>query len=151
MGNVHLRFPSVTQKRRLLNSLLCRFVMSSLPSLCIFELCLLITLPCSPKAELWRAQLNGMGIAKGAAQRDRPNAYETHIGLGWRSIIKTCSVELHMEDPFRTQMLLIWQVLSEMLGLFFELTWLLDGVSRRCFYSVNFLCSRGQSYRKICT
>ena len=53
-----------------------------------------------------------------------------HIALGRRSIIKTYSVRLHMEDSFRTQILLPWQLLVDMLGLFFEATWLLDGVSR---------------------
>ena len=59
-----------------------------------------------------------------------PLANVFHIALGIRSLIKTYSVRLHMEDSFRTQMLLPWQLLIEMLALFFEPTWLLDGVSR---------------------
>lgn len=45
-----------------------------------------------------------------------------HIALGRRSIIKTYSLGLRLEDSFRTLMLLLWQLLIEMLGLFFEPT-----------------------------
>ena len=38
-----------------------------------------------------------------------------HIALGWRSIIKSYSVRLHIEDFSRTLMLLLWQLLIEML------------------------------------
>ena len=61
-----------------------------------------------------------------------------HVALGRRSITKTCSVRLHLEDSFRTQMLLLWQLLIEMLCLFLEPTWFLDDVLG--FYTVNFLC-----------
>ena len=50
-----------------------------------------------------------------------------------------------MEDSFRTQMLLICTERDTWLVFLTYLT------SRRCFYRVNFLCPRGQSYRKICT
>ena len=61
-----------------------------------------------------------------------------HVALSRRSITKTCSVRLHLEDSFRTQMLLLWQLLIEMLCLFLEPTWFLDDVLG--FYTVNFLC-----------
>ena len=49
-----------------------------------------------------------------------------HIALVIRSIIKTYSGRLHMEDSFRSEM----QLLIEILSLFYEPTLLLDGVSR---------------------
>ena len=51
-----------------------------------------------------------------------PLANVFHIALGIRSLIKTYSVRLHMEDSFRTQMLLLWQLPIEMPVLFFEPT-----------------------------
>lgn len=53
-----------------------------------------------------------------------------HMALSMRSIIKTYSVRLHMEDSLRNSILLLWQLLMEMLFLFIEPTWPLDGVSR---------------------
>jgi len=49
-----------------------------------------------------------------------PLANVYHIAVGIKSIIKTYSVRLHMEDSFRTQMSLLWQLLIEILGLLFE-------------------------------
>ena len=48
-----------------------------------------------------------------------PLANVYHIALARTSIIKTYIVRLHMEDSFKTLMLLPWQLLIEMLGLFF--------------------------------
>ena len=45
-----------------------------------------------------------------------------HMAHGRRSIIKTYSFRLHIEDSIRTLMLLLWQLLIEMLGLFCEST-----------------------------
>jgi len=45
-----------------------------------------------------------------------------HIALGRRSIMKTYSVRVHMEDSFRTEKLSLWQLLMETLDLFFEPT-----------------------------
>ena len=64
------------------------------------------------------------------------------FALGRSSKIKPYSVRLQMEDSFTSQMLLLWQLLLEMLGLFSEPTLLLDGVSIG-FYTVNFLCFKG--------
>ena len=50
----------------------------------------------------------------------------TYIALDIRSIIKTYSGRLHMEDSFRSQM----QLLIGILSLFYEPILLLDGVSR---------------------
>ena len=58
-----------------------------------------------------------------------PLANVYHIALGIRSI-KPNSIRLHIEDPFITQMPLIWQLLIEIFALSFEPTWLLDGISR---------------------
>ena len=44
-------------------------------------------------------------------------------------MIKTYGVRQHMEDSFRSQRLLPWQLLIEMLALLFEPTCLLDGAS----------------------
>ena len=52
------------------------------------------------------------------------------MALSMRSIIKTYSVRLHMEDSLRNSILLLWQLLMEMLLLFIEPTWPLDGVSK---------------------
>ena len=47
---------------------------------------------------------------------------ETNIALGWRSMMTSYSVRLHIEDSLRTLMLFLWQLLIEMLGLFCEST-----------------------------
>ena len=49
-----------------------------------------------------------------------PFANVYHIALGIRSVIKSYSVRLHMENAFRSLLLLPWQLLIEMLGLLFE-------------------------------
>ena len=80
--------------------------------------------------------------------------------VGSRPIIKTYSMRLHVEDSFINQMLLLWPLLIEMLGLFFEPTWLLDDVFR--FLHGEFFLVQGkqskhprtfnwQSNHKMCT
>ena len=64
-----------------------------------------------------------------------PLANVYHMAFGRRSIIKTYSVRLHMEDSFRRQMLLLWPLLVENLP-DFKTVFLV-------FYTVNFLCFRG--------
>ena len=59
------------------------------------------------------------------------------MAFGRRSIIKTYSVRLHMEDSLRRQMLLLWPLLIENLP-DFKTVFLV-------FYTVNFLCFRGNS------
>ena len=67
-----------------------------------------------------------------------PLANVYHKALGRRSIIKTYSVRLHVDDSFRNLMLLLWQLLIELLGLFFEPTQLLDDVLGETVFRANF-------------
>ena len=52
---------------------------------------------------------------------------------------KNLQRETTHEDFFRTQMSLLWQLLIEMLSLFFEPTWLLDGVLSFLIVEFSFL------------
>ena len=63
-----------------------------------------------------------------------PLANVYHMAFGRRSIMKTYSVRLHMENSFRRQMLLPWPLLIENLP-DFKTVFLV-------FYTVNFLCFR---------
>ena len=64
-----------------------------------------------------------------------------HIVPGIRTILRTHSDRQHVEDSFRSQMLLLWQLLVEMLGLFLNLPEFKTVILGFC--TVNFLCFGG--------
>ena len=71
-----------------------------------------------------------------------PLANVYHLVLGRRSIIKTSSVRLHMEDSCRNLIVVAMATTDRDARRVFE-TYM---TSRRCFYvfyAVNFLCFRG--------